>query len=212
MKCLRANHASLTTAIGVALFLVIAMATPVAAQRPSGNRPRPGGPTANQRDMYLREMSLKSIELSKPATKEGASSAAIKQVKEDFLGIQQVNAEVMHAYAAGEPPNYKHLSEAMAEINKRAARLNTNLLLPTPQAEAVPPKADPASRKEARSPLLDLNDLINSFVTNPIFKNADTVDATTGTKAKHDLESIINLSDRISKSADKLSKRQSNSN
>lgn len=212
MKCLRANHASLTAALGVALFLVITMARPVAAQRPAGNRPRPGGPTANQRDMYLREMSLKSIELSKPGKKEGASSAAIKQVQEDFLGIQQINAEVMHAYAAGEPPNYKHISAAMAEINKRAARLNMNLLLPTGQADAALPNGGEAGKQAVRSPLLDLNDLINNFVTNPIFKNADTVDATTGAKAKHDLESIIDLSDRISKSADKLSKRQSNSN
>jgi len=212
MKCLRANYASLTTAIGVALFLVIMMAMPVAAQKASGSRPRPVGPTVNQRDMYLREMSLKSLELSKPDKKEGASSAAIKQVQEDFLGIQQINAEVIHAYAAGEPPNYKHISEAMAEINKRAARLNMNLLLPTGQAEVTPSNGGEAGKKTGRSPLLDLNDLINSFVNNPIFKNADTVDATTGAKAKHDLESIIDLSDRISKSAGKLSKRQNSSN
>jgi hypothetical protein len=205
MKCLRANYASLIKVMGATLFMVLIMAMPIAAQT-SGNRPAPGGPTIDQRDMYLREMNLKSIELSKPGTKEGASSEAIKQVKEDFLGIQQINAEIMHAYVAGEPPNYKRLSEAMAEINKRAARLNANLLLPVGQAAAAPPKGG-ASKGAARSPLLDLNDLINSFVTNPIFKNSDTVDATTGTKAKRDLESIIDLSDRINKSAEKLSKQ-----
>lgn len=215
MKCLHAKRASVTAAIRAALFIAIALSISIAAQNtksPSTRTPS-GGMSPEARDRYLREMSLKSLELEKSA-KSGItgtpSNEIIKQVKEDFLRIQDINEGIIRDYVAGEPPNYKHISEAMEEIRKRAARLNDNLLLPADLENSQ--KSLEAGKGNARSPLLDLNDLIKSFVSNPIFKNSNTIDAKTGAKAKKDLQGIVALSGRISKSADKLSKSQSKSN
>src|SRR5262249_52126186 len=97
------------------------------------------------------------------------------------------------------------LAESMSEINKRASRLHTNLLLPQDEDNQ---QKGMINKPSGRSPLLDLNDLIVSFAGNPIFKEAGTVDAKTGIKARQDLEKIMALSDLIGKSADRLSKSQ----
>jgi len=158
--------------------------------------------------MYQREMNIKSLELDKEkgsAAIERPSEATIKEVKEDFAGIQDINAAIIRLYKSGAPPDYKGLSQAMAEIRRRAERLRANLVLPSGNGEG-PKGKNPTDAKPGRSPLLDLNDLITSFVTNPLFANPNTIDAELGAAAKHDLDCIVDLSDRISKSADKLSK------
>lgn len=170
------------------------------------NKPPTPPPTAN-RDMQLREMQLRSLELSKESEKKLSREVlpeTLKNVKEDFERIQSINADVMRAYASGGAPNFAYLAEATAEINKHATRLRTNLLLPEPNKEDSGQKN--VNESQPKSPLMTLNNLILSFVTNPIFKNENTIDAELGVKARRDLDAIIELSDKISKSAEKLSK------
>ena len=199
---------SFTAAMRTAFFLAMILPISIAAQstKPPPSRTPTGGMSPEARDLYLREMNIRRLELEKTKksnTTRATDEDVINQVTEDFSRIQDINAEIIRDYAAGAPPDYKHIAEAMEEIRKRASRLNDNLLLPSGQ------EAPQKIQGKARSPLLDLNDLIKSFVSNPIFKNSNTIDANTGPKAKRDLESIIDLSGRISKSADKLSKSQS---
>lgn len=214
MKCLHAKRDVFTAAIRATLFLAMVFPLSIAAQapKPPPARTPAGGMSPETRDLYLREMNLKSLELerAKSGTTGEPSEETIKQVKEDFSRIQEINDGVIRDYAAGKPPDYKYISEAMEEIRKRAARLNENLLLPLDQEDV--PKSLEAVKGKARSPLLDLNDLIKGFVSNPIFKNQNTIDAKTGAKARKDLQGIIDLSGRISKSADRLSKSQNKSN
>src|SRR4029077_21142936 len=138
------------------------------------------GPASDAvRDMRERDMNIRRLELERERPEKPtfeASKETKRQQKDNFARIQSMNAEVMHDYATGVAPDYKHISEVMAEISKRANRLNGNLLLPSSDEEVH----DRASRvisdkRRARSPLLDLNELICGFVTNPIFKNLNTI-------------------------------------
>ena len=96
------------------------------------------------------------------------------------------------------------VSEATAEIKKRAIRLQSTLVLHLPSDEApVKEKSDP----EMKDSLIKLCKEIRSFVTNPIIENPNTVDAEHLTRARRDLESVIQLSGLIKKDADKLSKK-----
>ena len=188
--------------------VVVGLAVLVAACGGSAGRPTPTARSPVDRDMYQREMNIKSLELDRDkrsAIIGTPSDTTIKEVKEDFARIQDINAEMIRLFQSGGAPDYKHISQAMAEVRKRAERLRLNLVLPSGNADE-PGLKSPASAKPGRSPLLDLNDLITRFVTNPIFANANTIDAELGANARRDLESIVDLSDRISKSADKLSK------
>lgn len=214
---MKLNQYILMVIIGAFAFLIIL--PPSLAAQAGPNPPARGsrGSTSDTfRDMQQREMNIRRLEIERDTSKKPAfevSKEAIKQVNEDFTRIQEINAEIMHDYVSGAKPDYKHISEAMAEINKRAGRLKTNLLLPPSDAmgnEQAAPNG--SNERSSRSPLLDLNDLITRFITNPIFKNSETIDVATGTRAKRDLEDIIDLSHRISKSADKLSKPPGKSN
>lgn len=189
--------------------LMIFPALAAAQSRPNPpTRGNPMGATGDsvresrERDMNIRRMELEKERDQKPIFE--VSKETTKQVLEDFEQLQSINGAIMRDYSAGLAPDYKHISEAMADINKRAARLNTNLLLPSTD-EGSPAQVS-HSGKQNRSPLLDLNDLIYGFVTNPIFKNRDTIDIELGRQAKRDLQRIITLSDAISKSADRLNK------
>ena len=206
------NLNKLNLIVSVAAFaLVIVLPTSVAAQaRPNPRSSPPGRPPDSVLDMRERDMNIRRLEIEKESSAKPTievSKETVKQVSEDFARIQEINAEIMRDYASGTPPDYKHIAEAMAEIKKRAGRLNVNLLLPPDEAGADNQGTQTeVNKKPARSPLLDLNDLIRSFVTNPIFKNANTIDLNLGPKAKRDLASIIDLSDKISRSAERLSK------
>jgi hypothetical protein len=212
------RHTLILSVVAAFAFLVV-VPTPLAAQarpNPPTRAPSRGPATGTTRDMYERDMNIRRLELERDSNKKPTfevSKETVKQVSEDFEQIQGINAEIIGDYVSGKGPDYKHISEAMAEITKRATRLNTNLLLPSDDTVVSGPVTQSeVHNKPARSPLLDLNDLIFSFVTNPIFKNANTIDLTLGAKAKRDLASIIDLSDRISKSADKLSKTSAKRN
>src|SRR5262249_53911360 len=191
----------ITTPTVLCLFVMLLLpAEGAQAQRP-GDRPRTDPQQAGI-DQGLREMQGRGLEIAKKgrgATLTTAAPEIIKLVKEDFGRIQEINGKVIRAYARGDAPDYGYLSEAMAEINKRAARLNSNLLLPQQSKREVLELAE-------GSPLLQLNELVQHFVANAIFKNAGTIDAGLGLAARRDLENIIELSDRIRKSADRLQK------
>ena len=198
------NHFTNLLIMFVATFIfAVGLVLDATAQSSKG----PTQPVTNDHNLQLREMQLRSLELNKESEKKlskEVSPETLKNVKEDFERIQSINADIMRAYASGAAPNFASLAEATAEINKRAARLRTNLILPEPSKDTQEQKASTGA--QPKSPLMTLNNLILSFVTNPIFKNENTIDADLGTKAKRDLDAIVDLSDKISKSAEKLSK------
>ncbi len=215
MKTRYANPADLMKCVVAALVLgLILPAALVAQQKPTApSRNPPRGMSDTDRDLYFREMNIRRLELERKRNAKPravASEETIKQVTEDFGRIQEINSEIMKAYISKEPPDYKRLSEATEEIRTRASRLNSNLMLPPSERDQK--REAKAEKREARSPLLDLNDSITSFVTNPLFKKANTIDAELGRKAKSDLEEIIELSAKISKSAEELNKAAAKSN
>jgi hypothetical protein len=93
------------------------------------------------------------------------------------------------------------------EIRKRAGRLKSNLRLPDPEPLA---KAQPYSNAnddgQLRKMLLALDNLIMSFVKNPLFQSPDVVNVKHAAKAHRDLLDIIELSRSIGKDAEQMGK------
>jgi hypothetical protein len=191
------------------LFLLI-FSTPLMAQR---NNPAGSAPTMDRsRESGVREheRQLQVLLNSKepgPAGSSGRLQAIIEQTKQDFDRIQVVNRELVSTATANNGFNYRSLTEMAAEIKKRARRLKDNISLPPPaEAETRAKREGDISQAEMKDALLMLSNRIVSFTMNPLFQAPDSIDVKLGAKASRDLESIIELSGQIKKSAERLSK------
>lgn len=191
-----------------AISSMIIMASAVAAHQ--GRRP-PGSPDLKreQRDREQREAALRTAETTAAVDKldQKRIEASIKQVKEDFRHIQIVRNEIVRNLLADKPLDYKLVASEAGEISKRADRLKTFLMPPTPEDKDKNPKNQVEfNSEEIKEALVRLCNQIASFVENPVLKTPDRIDVEESRRAGGDLLSIIELSSIIKRSAERLGK------
>ena len=199
------------------LALIAGAGLPWSANAQSGNRnegpPIPGSPKPGDelRPLSIRERQFKMMELEKEASQPMSPEEreiAAAQIADDYKQIQMVNNKMMAATMRASSPNFSQITQSLGEVRKRAIRLKENLGL----AKLELPKKDKAERKQAtnaaeiKTQLLTLDGFIMSFVKNPIFTNPDVVNVEEATKARRDLELIIENSQMIAKDAERLNK------
>lgn len=173
---------------------------------------------ARERELRDNEMRERAFDLRMveeearrhPAAPRREPRLDIAQIREDFVRIQVVNYDLSDAVSrsgSGGALDLKLIAKSVADIRKRARRLKDNMALPEtenvferPQMEVGPEVG------QLKSSLSVLKKLIIGFVNNPIFREANVVDIQLSAKAKHDLEDIIELSEQIKKSSEKLNK------
>ena len=192
-----------------ALILLFLFAAPVFSQSvPTGGPPpidRRNADRIRQQDISQREYQLRNFgtEPNKPKD-DRELKARMEQTEEDFTRILTLHNEIARALSSKKDLDYHFVSEAMTEIKKRATRVQATLALGLPSDEApIKEKSDP----EIKDSLIKLCKEIRSFVTNPIIETPNTVEAEQLTRARRDLESLIQLSGLIKKDADHLSKK-----
>ena len=192
-----------------ALILLLLFSAPVLSQAvPAGPPPidrRTNTDRIRQQDMSSREWQLRNFGKEPGSPKdERQVKALMQQTEEDFTRILTLHNEIARALSSKNDLNYHFVSEATAEIKKRATRVQSTLALGLAAEDApVIEKSDP----ELKDSLIKLCKEIRSFVTNPIIENPTTVDAQQLIRARRDLESLIQLSGLIKKDADKLNKK-----
>ena len=191
-------------------FLLLICAAPVFSQgSPPGSPPpidkRNNADRMRQQDMSRREYQLRNFGTQPSTPKDDRQLRALMaQTEEDFTRILTLHNEIARALASKKDLDYHFVSQATAEIKKRASRVQSTLALhPSPDDAPVKEHAD----AEIKDSLIKLCKEIRSFVTNPIIENPNTVDAVELPRARHDLESLIQLSGLIKKDADKLIKK-----
>ncbi len=198
--------------IAAALTFISLSSIPIQAQvrAPNAETRDPGrlGMSDRDRNLLERETQLRMLERQPKRAVKSDPVLAFAQIREDFRRIQVVDHEVMRAVSSGNALDYKYISEAAAEIRKRASRLKTNLVFPEGENDN-----DEARRKKGYADvsgltpsLTALDQLILSFVHNPVFKDAGVVDTKLGGKARRDLDIIIEVSDKVRKIAERMRK------
>ncbi|HEU4835471.1 MAG TPA: hypothetical protein VFS90_13675 [Pyrinomonadaceae bacterium] len=130
--------------------------------------------------------------------------ALMAQTEEDFTRILTLHNEIARALSSKKDLDYHFVSDATAEIKKRASRVQSTLALRLSPDDAP---VNETSAPELKDSLIKLCKEIRSFVTNPVIENPNLVDATQLPRARRDLESLIQLSTLIKKDSDKLSKK-----
>ena len=158
---------------------------------------------AAMQEMDRREMQLNNLGRStSPANDRKRSQALMDQVSEDFQRILTLHNEIVRGLAADKSFDDQFLSDAAGEIKKRSARLQSTLKLskPEPSTESQPRTPDPKFTG-IKGELTLLCQQIENFVRNPIIEKPGTVDVQQVEKARHDLQSIVEISDAIKKHA-----------
>lgn len=203
-------HRHTTRQLVLITLILLPFAAPVFCQSGPASPPpvstRVNTDRIRQQDMSNREWQLRNFGTNRNAPKDRRQiEALMAQTEEDFNRILTLHNEIVRAIPSKDPLNYQFISEATAEIKKRATRLQSSLAL-SMSAEDAPVKE--TAEPEIRDSLIKLCKEIRAFVTNPMIENSNTVDAQQLIRAKRDLESFIQLSGLIKKDADKLSKEK----
>ena len=191
------------------LPLILFSVLPVFAQSGTGAPPpssRVNSERQRQQDMSRREYQLRNFGKESNAPKDRRQvEALMAQTEEDFNRILTLHNEIARALASKNDLNYQFVSDATAEIKKRASRLQHSLALGLSSEEAIEPEK--SKDEPIKDSLIKLCKQIRSFVTNPSIENPNTINAEQMTQARRDLETVIQLSGRITKDADKLRHR-----
>lgn len=144
--------------------------------------------------------------LRKPAEHAEEKRLALTQIKEDYERIQVVNNELAKATEATGELDLKFAAESAAEIRKRAERLLSNLALPELPADMERVRMPAEGEEQLRPSLVMLRKLVERFVRNPLFREINVIEAQVSTRARRDLEGIIELSGRLKKDCEKYAK------
>jgi hypothetical protein len=198
-----------------AILIALLFATSLAAQQ-SGPPGTPGNDPndpinqekANKADMRNREWLMGNSRKPIRRTGWGPQAAAMPQISEDFEKIQLVDKELMTAVFANNVINHKQIGKATADIERRAARLISNLGYPeAPETEKAAPEA--RGDTDIRLALSKLDSAIVSFVTNPIFKtDQKVVNTALAMKVSKDLRTVVKLSSHIRRQAEVSARQQ----
>ena len=198
------------------LVIVIGCATLSISGQINGPNQTRGRPDTVQREQQ-RQVEMQMIEQA--LTTEGRAPrvkryqpAVLDQIRTDFLQIQVTERQLTKSAAAQLDIDLKLVGQLAGEIRKRSRRLKENLALPQPETQqsvvgASSPVATTSER--LRMSLTDLSDLIESFVSNPMFEHTKLFDPKLSNKATWDLDAIIRLSEEIKRGSEKLRKSQS---
>jgi hypothetical protein len=203
-----------TVRLASAVFLILVAFAAARAQGPPPGMGRPEGPLGDPKRVEMEEQRRREAVLrgaeKRPAEEQMNKQrlmAGIEQTKQDFKRIQLVRKDMVEDLLAKKPLNFRQVYERAEEVNKRANRLKSYLMPPEP-ADAKKPEEKPSDYAEGEmtGALVKLCNTIYSFTENQMFKDLGTLDAQKSLKAGADLLSIIELSDNIKRSADKLAK------
>jgi hypothetical protein len=130
-----------------------------------------------------------------------------KKIKDDFRDLQSLNNKMMADAWMQEALDYSAITDMVSKIRSKANDLKDSLALPqseNAQTALKTPAVD--SVRQFRQELLLLDKKIMSFVNNPVFQEANTMDVNLAKKASEDLEHVISLTLDLKQNAQKLRK------
>jgi hypothetical protein len=127
------------------------------------------------------------------------------QFAQDLERLRRLNSEHIAPLSSNKSRDYKNLTTISSEVRNRAIRIKyySPLELTDRTGEKVRVEADP---NQLETMLVQLNRAITSFLGSPVFRVSAPNDAELRSRAGHDLESVIKLSDVINKISKRLSK------
>jgi len=170
------------------------------------------GPAAreNNRSMDEYDRTINRMKNDSKVNKEKRLNL-FPQINEDFQRIQVLHNEMVRMLQANKALNYDRLADLTDDMRKRSVRLRTNLALPEGEkTDKQSTQVEEINESHLKKSIIELHDVIVTFVANPLFKNLGVVDANEIDKASDNLDDIIDVSEKIKREARMLSKTAKN--
>jgi len=144
-----------------------------------------------------------------PKDKESESVrlSRFKKIKDDFRDLQSLNNKMMADAWLQDSLDYSSIADMVAKIRGKANDLKDGLSLPESEASQTDAKMPTVTTvRQFREELLLLDKTLMSFVNNPVFQAANSVDVNQAKKASKDLDQVISLTNDLKQNAQKLRK------
>jgi len=162
---------------------------------------------ARQQDESRRELQLRNIGTQAETTKDTRRFDQVAaEIEQDFQRILILHNELALFILNNKPLDYDVVSEATAEIKKRASHLQKTLAFTKPENPQPEDKKLEFPDARLKDGVATLCTRIKSFVTNPVIEHPGVVNAPELARAHRDLQNVIDLSGELKKSADRLKK------
>lgn len=192
--------------VSITAVLLAMLAISVRAQHPTQPTDTTNPEKLQQQQQSQRELQLRNLANQAEATKDPKRLQELgAEVEQDFQRILILHNQLARFILNDKPLDYGFVSDASAEIKKRASHLQKTLALNKPDEQDQERHSDFADAR-IRDAVATLCSEIKSFVTNPIIDKPGTVNASELMRARRDLQDVIELSNNLKKSADRLKK------
>ena len=153
----------------------------------------------------MREHQMSSLE--RGTVKKREPKDVMAEVNEDLTRLNALHETITTALTAtNQPLDHKSFVNSAIEVKTRSTRLKTDLALPLDEKAQKRDLLKGIDNTELQPVLSVLNKLLDSFLHNPVFSDTGAVDMQLAAKARQDLEDIILVSEKVRKTAEKLSK------
>ena len=176
------------------LLLAIFLLTVSVVLTPAQVSPEQEIISAREQSSDIKNRSIELERMRRDAYKHPVSqnyTLEFPQIKDDFEQIQKINSGIQQTAAGKTTTNYT----AVSEINRRAARLKSNLF--AAETKSKNKQQSNYEQQDVKTLLAVLDKSINSFVHNSIFQNLNLVNSEDSLKAQKDLDAVINVSNAI---------------
>ena len=140
-------------------------------------------------------------------TRNRNPNEVMAEVNDDLRRLNELNGTIAtHAATTNQTIDYGSVVASATDIKKRSTRLKTDLALPKAESKEKLLDFKDVEQGELKPALAALNELLDSFLHNPIFGDTGETDLQLAAKARRDLDNIIVLSEKVRKNAEKRSK------
>jgi hypothetical protein len=199
------NRTKIIAFVIIAIFYLLFFAgLTVSAQRPIPLNTRRIEELNRQSEQFERDRMSREKNGQSPSVEDAKRTQKLKAlIKEDFESLQTAYNKIVINLQSGDELSREFILASSGEIKKYAARLKTNLALPELKDEKKNLPDEDRDLADKRKSLRMLCRHIYDFVTNPMFNQPTGLDVEQSTKARRDLEKIIELSQQINKSMEK---------
>lgn len=192
----RISSLGFSSLCSLGLFILISLSTALLDGHAQARRDPVGGAGSSE----ARRSTMRALDNDRP-DRPTERRVPFERMKEDFEQLQLTNTRLFETTRSASALDYVQVKRDSTEIEKRAARLRKDLLLPEPEKRENHKEGTEFPPADLIAALGALDSAVRRFVENPVFQQPHLVDAKLWSQASNECDRVIELSKQVQKIA-----------